>query len=401
MEFKPILRFVACSDVHVKTDCDTEPERFLRGMEQAYRYADGQDYDRLDAVYVVGDFANNGKAEEMRRFQQLVKASVRPATEVVLTVASHEFMCPDPENLFPRLAELFGQAPDNHRVINGFHFISLTTDRRNHVSDEQKEWLKRKLRAAADEDWRRPIFVFQHPHLSGTVYGSINWGEDDIISILMDYPQVVDFSGHSHAPINDPRNAHQEYFTSFGTGSFSYFELDEFHTMYGTVPPDCGQCAQYLIVEADADYRVRVRPFDILSGRFFHDGWLVERPWDPSSFIYTSARALAAEKPCFPAGAAPVCRYAEGKLSLTFPQAEGSERPDSYTAVIRGAQGRIFAQKSVFSSYYLYEMPASLTMKFEIQLPPGEYRAELTARGFWNNRSDALIVPFTAEGAAK
>ena len=399
MEFDPVLRFVVCSDVHVKTDCDTEPERFLRGMAQAYGYAAGQKYDKLDALYVVGDFANRGTAEEMQRFQQLLRTSVQPGTEVVLTMASHEFMCPDPEDLFPRFRALFGMEPDNHRVINGFHFISLTTDRRNHVSEEQKAWLQQQLRAAADEDWQKPIFVFQHPHLSGTVYGSINWGEDDIIPILMDYPQVVDFSGHSHAPVNDPRSVYQEYFSCFGTGSLSYFELDEFDKVYGTVPPDAGQCAQYLIVEADACNRVRVLPFDILSGCFFNDGWLIERPWDPSSFLYTADRALKAEKPAFPAGAEASCRYSEGKLTLTFPQAEGKERPDSYTAVIRNAAGRILAQRSVFSSYYLYHMPQTVTMELEARLAPGEYRAELTAKGFWNNRSAVLAAPFTVEEA--
>ena len=237
--------------------------------------------------------------------------------------------------------------------------------------------------------------------MSGTVYGSINWGEDDIIPILMDYPQVVDFSGHSHAPVNDPRSVQQAYFSSFGTGSLSYFELDEFDKIYGTVPPDAGQCAQYLIVEADGSNRVRVLPFDILTGRFFNNGWLIERPWDPSSFVYTADRARTAEAPVFPAGAAVSCRYADGLLSLTFPQAQGKERPDSYIAVIRDAQGRIFAQKSVFSSYYLYDMPSTVTMEFESRLPASGYRAEVTACGFWHDRSDPLIAPFMVEDAVK
>ena len=398
MEFEPVLRFVVCSDVHVKTDSDIEPERFLRGMEMAYEYAESESYQSLDALYVVGDFSNNGTAEEMRRFRQLVNTSVRDQTQVVLTVASHEFMCPDPENVIPRLSELFHQTPDTHRVLNGFHFISLTTDRRNHVSDEQKEWLKKELRKAADEDWRKPIFVFQHPHLSGTVYGSINWGEDDVIDILMDYPQVVDFSGHSHAPINDPRSVHQDHFSSFGTGSLSYFELDEFDKMTGTIPPDCGECAQYLIVEADKNNRVRVLPYDILSGCFFHEGWLIERPWDPASFIYTDARAAQAEKPAFPADFLLTCHYEGGRISLTFPQAEGKERPDAYYAVIRDTEGRVFAQKSFFSSYYLYHMPPRITMEFDCLLPPGEYDVTLTACGFWKNRSDPIIHHFTVNG---
>ena len=399
MNFEPGLRFIACSDVHFNMDRDDEPQRFERGMELAYQYAAGQAYRQLDAVYVVGDFTDCGSAEQMRRFRDSVSRSIRPETPVVLTAASHEFKCEDPENVFPRMKELFGQEPDNHRVINGFHFISITTDARNRVSGAQQEWLRSQLKAAAADDWKKPIFVFQHPHLSGTVYGSINWGEDDIIAILMDYPQVVDFSGHSHAPINDPRSVHQAWFSSFGTGSFSYFELDEFDKMYGTVPPDCRPCAQYLIVEADRDNRVRVLPFDILSERFFNDGWLIERPWDPSSFRYTDDRRLTAEKPAFPENVPFACDYEEGKINLRFGQAVGAERPDAYAAVIRRvADGRIFAQKSVFSSYYLYEMPKEVSMVFELELPAGDYQVELTAVGFWNNRSDALVRPFTVNG---
>ena len=49
----------------------------------------------------------------------------------------------------------------------------------------------------------------------------------EFAEILKNYPQVVDFSGHSHVPINDPRSIHQKHFTALGTGSLSYFELDD------------------------------------------------------------------------------------------------------------------------------------------------------------------------------
>ena len=152
-------------------------------------------------------------------------------------------------------------------------------------------------------------------------------------------------------------------------------------------------------MEADRDNRVRVLPFDILSERFFNDGWLIERPWDPSSFRYTDDRRLTAEKPAFPENVPFACDYEEGKINLRFGQAVGAERPDAYAAVIRRvADGRIFAQKSVFSSYYLYEMPKEVAMKFEVDLPAGDYQVELTAVGFWNNRSDALVRRFTVNG---
>jgi hypothetical protein len=103
----------------------------------------------------------------------------------------------------------------------------------------------------------------------GTVYGSANWGEDELTDILMNYPQIIDFSGHSHAPINDPRSIHQRHFTCLGTGTLSYFELDEFDKYYGTIPPGNDRAAQMLFVEADADMRVRVYPYDLITSNFF------------------------------------------------------------------------------------------------------------------------------------
>ena len=105
----------------------------------------------------------------------------------------------------------------------------------------------------------------------------------------MDYPQIIYFSGHSHAPINDPRSIHQKHFTSLGTGTLSYFELDEFDKITGTIPDDCEKAAQMLIVEADAQNRVRVYPFDILTNSFFPYIWKVDAPSDPSAFLYTDS----------------------------------------------------------------------------------------------------------------
>ena len=122
------------------------------------------------------------------------------------------------------------------------------------------------LKIAREKDPKKPIFFFQHPHLTDTVSGSIYWADESFIPTLMNYPQVIDFSGHSHVPINDPRSIHQRHFTCLGTGSLSYFELDEFDKHYGTCPPKKEDCAQMLIVEADENGAVRIYPYDVAPG---------------------------------------------------------------------------------------------------------------------------------------
>ncbi len=391
-----VLRFIACSDLHFKADVATEPERFRRGMQLAYEYAASQNYKSIDAVYFVGDFSNSGSEEEMRIVKEYADACVAAETKQVYMLASHEFFSPDKQaGAVNRLKTIFGQSPDQHHIINGFHFISVSTENGCRIGDQKKEWIRTQLAEAAEQDHFKPIFFFQHPHLTDTVYGSICWGEDDIISILMDYPQIIDFSGHSHAPVNDPRSIYQKHFTCVGTGSLSYFELDEFDYIYGTIPPDKDQCAQFMIVEVKEDNSVVIKPFDILSGKFFNEGYSVEKPWDPDSFIYTDARWNTNTAPFFAVDAEMRVERRGELLMIDFPQAVCvPERPDSYKIVIKcEPDGYIVKQLCVSSSYYIYNMPKSVHIEIPFERH-GNFSVSVTANSFWNTASAPLKKVF-------
>ena len=392
-----VLRFIACSDLHFKTDCPDEPARLRRGLGLIYAYAAKQPYKKLDAVIVVGDFANSGRQDEMLLVKRVFDESLRPETKLVLTLASHEFFSEDgEEGAKRRFRELFRQEEDVHFVLNGCHFIALSTERGCSIGDEKKAWLRAALKeAAGDRD--KPVFVFQHPHLSDTVYGSINWGDDDILSILSDYPGVVDFSGHSHAPVNDPRSICQRLFTSVGTGSLSYFELDEFDFSHGTIPHEAKSCAQFQLVEVGEKGEVLVRPFDILSENFFNDGWLIPTPWEPSSFTYTDRRYRTAKAPAFAPGTVLQIRFEVGRALVSFPQAEGEERPDAYLLTVRDDNNRVVCQRKITSRYYLYDMPPTLSFD-PVSLPAGGYVAGVTPLGFWRNAGAPILKRFTVEG---
>lgn len=391
---KTVLRFIACSDIHYKEHIDTEPERFKRGMELAYKYADEQEYSKIDAIYVVGDFANSGTREQMLMFKDSLDKYVRPETKKVLTLASHEFKSDGEDGAYSRLREIFNVEPDEHNVINGFHFISVSTENGCRIREKKREWIINELKKAGEDDFHKPIFFFQHPHLTDTVYGSICWGEDDIITALMNYPQIIDFSGHSHAPINDPRSIHQKYFTSVGTGSLSYFELDEFDKLGGTVPEDKSGCAQFQIVEVFEDNSVMIRPFDILSGKFFNEGYYVEKPWDPKSFVYTDQRYKTDKVPVFDDDTPVEIAFIDNKLSVTFGQAKGEERPNSYNIVIKdGKDNHILTQVSEFSSYYMYDMPKTKTLTFDFEFK-GHFILELYANSFWKTQSEPIFREF-------
>ena len=236
--FKPVLRFLVVSDVHYGDEREAEYERMEKAINTAYELSEKEEYSKLDALYVVGDFSKRGTEKQMYAFKNTLDEFLKEGTEVAVSLASHEFMNDGEEKALENFGRIFGMEPDTHKVINGYHFISVTSTNGCHFDEAKQNWVAAELKKAAADDPRKPIFFFQHPHIMGTVYGSANWGEDELTAILMNYPQIIDFSGHSHAPINDPRSIHQKHFTCLGTGTLSYFELDEFDKVYGTVPPN-------------------------------------------------------------------------------------------------------------------------------------------------------------------
>lgn len=382
---------MACSDLHYTDDphC-VEKQRFEEGLRQLYAYAERQDYKPVDAVYIVGDFATSGSTTQMEMVQESLNREIRPGTRINLSLASHEYQCPDGETgARERFEKIYNQNADTHVVINGFHFISVSTTNGCRFQEPQITFCRQALHEAHQDGPKKPIFFFQHPHPRNTVYGSIVWANSDLMPTLLPYPQVITFSGHSHAPINDPRSIHQEHFTSVGTGTFSYFELDEFDKAYGTRPPDKGNAAQMLIVEVHDDNSVRIIPYDVLTNQPFHEGWVIEKPWDPDSFIYTAEKRLRnPAKLYFPDRANIETSAVGDRLHVVFDAAQCREEPiNDYVLTLRDKDGVVQNRVCFWSSFYI--LPMTDKPAFDIPLPPpGEYELTVRARGFWHNSSE-------------
>lgn len=395
-KFVPKVRFMVVSDIHIKDEPSVERERFEKAIKCAYKIAESSDtYKSLDALVVVGDFATSGSLIQMEAAKAIIDKNVKDDTQVIASIASHEYHTQGgPEIATARLKYVFGCEPDNHVVINGFHFISESPSHSCNYNDEKKKWMSDNLKCAAEDGREKPIFVFQHPHNTGTVYGSVLWGEDDLIAIYMDYPQIVHFSGHSHAPINDPRSIHQEHFTSLGTGTLSYFELDEFDKRYGTFPENKEQAAQMLIVEADENNRVRVYPYDVLTENFFPYVWKIDTPSNPDSFCYTQGRYTNASRPYFEKDAQiKVLSEQENEVEIEFPQAKSDDDPyvNSYTITVKNSDGFIVRRYSIWSGYYFYNMPEAIRTTVDKLEPESKYTIEIKANSFWFTSSDKLI----------
>ena len=389
------------SDIHYKDEPCVEEERMAKALQIAYRLSEeSESYKKLDAVYAVGDFANSGTETQMRKFKATLDKYCKEETQYCLMMASHEYHGGGVEKAHELFKEIFDIPVDNHRVINGFHFISMTCSHACEFEDDKVEFAKKALKEAREADPKKPIFFFQHPHITDTVSGSIYWADEKFYTTFMDFPQVIDFSGHSHVPINDPRSIYQKHFTALGTGSLSYFELDEFDKYYGTVPPNKADCAQMLLVEADGNGRVRIYPYDVLTDNFFPFVWEIDEPWNPESFKYTDARYKTDKAPYFPENTLlEVTDVNDKGFKLTFSQAKSDdEYVNDYKIVIKEKlTGTIVKQSCLWSEYYFYNMPETLSITFDDLDSGKDYTVDIFAGSFWNTLSKPVSTEVTTK----
>lgn len=274
-DFSPALRFMVCSDIHINgKEGQKEPERFIDAVETAYAYAGKQEYSSLDAVCVAGDFTDEGKTEQYEIFNSCVDKALKDGTSLLICSGNHEYI-EYRENHEEGASygakvykEMLGREEDEHNIINGYHFISVSYDSNGNTFKGKKKWLDNEIRKAIADTGDKPVFVMQHPAPFGTIYGSINWGDLTISEVLNKYPQVIDFSGHSHYPINDPRSIWQGTFTSLGCGTLSYFET-ELDYIAGVYPYESENAAQFYIVEVDESGNTRILCYDLITHQFF------------------------------------------------------------------------------------------------------------------------------------
>ncbi len=399
--FTPVLRFIACSDVHITYPGDFRSQRFVKAVKTGYAYAAADsEYNKLDAVLVAGDITDKGLLSEYLSFQSIVDRYIKDETKDVVIVAKSHDCKTYGKNALSVYSALSGNDTDFNYTINGCHFIGISTSPESEealYTDEQLSRLREQIAAAALEDPSKPIFVTHHEHVSGTVYGSEGWGYKGFYDILDDYPQVVDFSGHSHYPVNDPRSIWQGDFTALGTGSLHYTEFD-IDGEFSIHPSGSKRVANMWIVEVDAQSRVLLKGYDLIADEFICE-YLIDAPSDKSSFEYTEAKRIAASSaPAFASGAAvKTGRSIDGKYEFTVPAAESTDGNIVflYRAFVLDAQGNAVSDSFELSGYYFTPTPDKVTVKLKDKLPAGTYTVNVTAENAYGMRSAPINTQIT------
>lgn len=398
-DFTPVVRFAVTSDIHIKEEeNNVEARRWAAMIDKSYELAQSDaQYPYLDAVCVAGDYTNNGSPLEYAKYKAVADNHIHAGTKLITAIGNHEFGYAG-GGVYALHREVLGAEPDVHEVINGFHFVAVSYSQIGGVFGFDKQaWLAQQLKQAKSDKPDYPIFVFQHPHPFGTVYGSVQWGSPDLNGVYSLYPQVVSFSGHSHYAMGDPRSIWQGSFTALGTGSLSYME-NENELEDGQFPEGYRDVVQFYIVEADATGSVRIRCYDLTADCWFGETYFIEKPADKNGFAYTYANRMRADQsPVFAGGAAlTVAKGADGSYSVSFPAASDRFVVHDYKIKVTSGAKTVFSQ-SILSGYYIHPSPADYTVDIGPLETGKEYRVTVMAANAYAELSKPLTLAFAAQ----
>ena len=400
--FVPVLRFIASSDTHVQDGNDLTANRMRKMLDMGYSIArEDAEYNRLDALIVAGDLTDDGTPSEFEKFGKTVSESLRDETQFLGVVAkNHDGYKLRRRELRALFTELTGCAADFHTTICGYHFIGISVSANGacHYDRGQLAWLKAQLNAAVADDPDKPVFVIHHEHVRNTVYGSSlydGWGVPYFTEILKQYPQVVDFSGHSHFPLNDPRSVWQGAFTAIGTGAvyYSEFTIGARRTYH---PADAYETATCWIVEADAAHRIRLRGMDILSNECLCE-YILENPADPENRDYApEAQRAKSAAPSFDENAALTVTSSGYVFDIQAPKAHSNDgmTVTLYRAYIRNAQGVKVAQGWTLPVYYRGVQQDEIVLSLK-HLGSGEYTVGVIAENAYGGQSAPIETTVT------
>jgi hypothetical protein len=232
-----------------------------------------------------------------------------------------------------------------------------------------------------------------HEHIKYTVYGSFDedgWGKILFADLLKKYPNVVDFSGHSHYPVNDPRSVWQKEYTAIGTGSLKYTELtvDGVKKVHPALYEDC---ANFLIVEADKNDNIRIFGVDIIAEEILCE-YFFKNPADKNNREYTEDKQRSRSKPpVFPKNAEINIIHDKGLYTAVYPKAESTDESPVYIyrTYLEDSNGKVVAERKTIPTYYLYNVEDELTVCLGV-LGKGKYKVKISAETAYGVKSEFI-----------
>lgn len=396
------------SDMHYANDASDAQRRI--NTKKALNYYKSQN---ADLIYMNGDISDLGGTASYEKLVEDITA-VYPDAETrptfFMSADNHEYFEAwshgsfTPTATFAQLQERFctslasvrGESTGTNAEceINGYHFISISSDGMNGASatysDATKAYLKTCMQNAQEADPKKPIFVGIHQPPKNTVIGSGIEYSTELTSILEQYPQAVVFTSHTHDSIMDERSIWQ----GDTEGEYTVVNTAALYYLNGYSETEIGQrYAQGLLVRVN-DNAVDIKRYDFWNDEQIKDDWIIETPSDPTSFTYIyNARNAQRVAPEFPADATVTSAWTDDKTAeLSFAAATHDDFVYQYKVAIY--QNGSYLRTDVFDSYYflgLHRMPTTVVLKVGKLNAAANYEFKITALESWGKESTTSI----------
>lgn len=335
----------------------------------------------VQMILFPGDICNIAAKRAYARFNDALERAYGNDKPIVqLIMGNHDYYPP----FFPqKKRELFtactGKRPYSHYVVNGWHFIGVSPQNSSQQNgyDCVAEWLRDQIDSANRDGDKKPVFVMTHNSAANTVYGSLSEGklysDAKLGKLLSDYDNVVNLAGHLHFPMMDERDIHQRNYTTIGTQSVSYVEMEK-GKVNGSVPPQAHIAPMGLVMEF-GDQGIDIKRVNMLTGEEEKADmrWHLPLRLDKNAFEYTSAR-FGKSKPVMPAEKGR-CAIIHGSTYLVFERGKDDDLIQSYKIVYDDGKVQYY-----FSDYYKGVNHRSKYMRLKVyEKSTGIYDVEVYA----------------------
>ena len=283
--------------------------------------------------------------------------------------------------------------PYAHYIINNFNFIFWSND--NSINDEmgvQNDiWIKSTLEKAREKKYKKgdPIFVITHMHPKNTLYGSEGGGGNTVIyETLMDYPEVISISGHSHYSLRNIKSIWQGNFTAINTQSLSYVDLDNYYQNAEEVRSDSKESDSVGLIAYLNKNNVIFERIDFPEEEIFEEKWIINFPINSSDFIYTFEKRNKKIIPIFnDINGINTEKNNNKKNYIIFNAAYHEDYIYNYKIIIK--KENFNEEYLYYSDYYKNKRKRKEIIKFELphELGTGKYDVEIYAIDSFNNTS--------------
>lgn len=414
-----VLSFGAISDIHITgNEADDSEEKFRAAVTQLKRKAAEHDANGLDAIAIAGDIADNGTETQVNTFAALVKSM--GVKNVMLTPGNHdlgnaaatmtgylsalgeEYVATDADRTMIDKGAL-------HCVVGGSHFILIEPSSYSNncpYDTAVVDWLDATLADITENTPNAYVFLFTHPMIYDTCYGSTLsggfWYTSYLAKTLSKYPQVITFGGHLHFPINDERTIMQTDFTSVGCGAVRYLATERGYSNMAsaTVPKDAYSVSAGLLVQVDHNGNIRITRMDFSNHSTFKEPWELPYPDADKEHLKTYTKERGAVnlppvllgKPVLHAEISPETGVVT-KCSLKITAGADDDMVHHYKVVIENLLTNASSTFYFLSDFYRHAQPTGMAKElvFPIDInEAGFYRIEVCALDSWDAESEKI-----------